>query len=205
DGIRVFHVTGVQTCALPILRPLAVQPEKVRPSEEEHSRQRRQAGELTVAKIKRDPVTGKETTGHEWNGIEELDSPVPKVVLLFLAATIIFSVACWILLPTFPLGKTYTKGVLGTDQRKEVAQKVAAAQAQRQEWASRIESMSYEQIMADPELMKVVKQTGHTLFQDNCAACHGMNATGGPGFPDLTAKKWLWGGTPEQIAETIKV
>lgn len=158
-----------------------------------------------MAKIKRDPVTGKETTGHEWNGIEELDSPVPKVVLLFLAATIIFSVACWILLPTFPLGKTYTKGVLGTDQRKEVAQKVAAAQAQRQEWASRIESMSYEQIMADPELMKVVKQTGHTLFQDNCAACHGMNATGGPGFPDLTAKKWLWGGTPEQIAETINV
>ena len=53
--------------------------------------------------------------------------------------------------------------------------------------------------------MRACRETGRTLFVDNCAACHGVNGTGGPGFPDLTAKAWLWGGEPETIAETIRV
>lgn len=158
-----------------------------------------------MAPEKLDPVTGKMTTGHEWNGIEELDSPVPKVVLWCLAATIVFSIVSWVLLPTWPLGWTYTKGLLGVDQREEVAETLTAANAQRAVWTSRIEQMDYAEIKADPALMEMVQQTGQTLFQDNCAACHGMNATGGPGFPNLTTNQWLWGGEPEQIAETIKV
>ncbi|WP_315918305.1 cytochrome-c oxidase, cbb3-type subunit III [Mesorhizobium sp. SP-1A] len=152
-----------------------------------------------------DPVTGRLTTGHEWNGIEELETPIPIVVFLFLAAAFIFAVICWVLYPTWPLGTVYTKGLLGFDQRHVVTQQVAAAAADRATWTSKVEKMSYADIEADPQLMKLVKETGRTLFQDNCAACHGIEATGGPGFPNLAAKSWLWGGTPEAIEETIRV
>lgn len=155
---------------------------------------------------KRDPVTGRTTTGHVWNGIEELETPIPRVVLIFLAATFVFAVICWVLYPTWPLGSTYTKGLTGFDQRNVVTQQIAKADADRSEaWAGKVESMSYADIEADATLMQPVKQAGRTLFDDNCAACHGVNATGGPGFPDLAAKAWLWGGEPETLEETIRV
>jgi cytochrome c oxidase cbb3-type subunit 3 len=79
------------------------------------------------------------------------------------------------------------------------------AQLDRSVWTKRIESENFSAIQADPQLMTIVRQTGHALFGDNCAACHGAKATGGKGFPDLTTASWLWGGTPEAIAETIRV
>lgn len=155
---------------------------------------------------KRDPVTGRVTTGHVWNGIEELETPIPRVVLVFLAATFIFALICWILYPTWPLGHTYTKGITGFDQRNVVTEQVAKADAARAEaWAGKVEAMSYADIGADPALMKPAGEAGRTLFNDNCAACHGVGGTGGPGYPDLAAKAWLWGGEPETIEETIRV
>lgn len=154
---------------------------------------------------KQDPVTGRMTTGHEWNGIEELDTPVPRVVLFFLAAGTLFAVIYWILMPAWPLWSTYTKGLLGNDQREVVARQVEEAAAQRASWTDRITVQGYAQIEADPALMQKVRETGRTLFDDNCAVCHGVAATGGPGFPSLAAKAWLWGGDPEVIAQTIRV
>lgn len=155
---------------------------------------------------KRDPVTGRGTTGHEWNGIEELETPIPRVVFAFLAATVVFAIICWILYPTWPLGTTYTKGLTGFDQRDLVTEQVAKAEAERASaWAGKVESMDYAAIESDSALMQPVNEAGHTLFDDNCAACHGVGATGGPGFPNLAAKAWLWGGEPETIAETIRV
>lgn len=155
---------------------------------------------------KRDPVTGRTTTGHIWNGIEELETPIPRVVFGFLAAMFVFAVICWVLFPTWPLGTTYTKGVTGFDQRNEVTEQVAKAETARADaWAGKVMSMSYADIEADSPLMQPVKEEGRRLFDDNCAACHGVNATGGPGFPDLAAKAWLWGGDPETIEETIRV
>ena len=153
----------------------------------------------------RDPVTGRMTTGHEWNGIEELDTPVPRVVLFFLAATILFSIVYWVLMPAWPLGWTYTKGLLGVDQREIVTKQVRDAAAERAAWTDRIASTDYAAIAADPQLMRHIRDTGRTLFIDNCAVCHGIEGTGGPAFPDLAAKTWLWGGEPETIAETIRV
>ena len=153
----------------------------------------------------RDTVTGRMTTGHEWNGIEELDTPVPKVVFFFLALAFLFSLICWLLFPTFPLIATYTKGLLGVDQQQLVTDQVKEAAAERAGWENDILSKSFAQVESDPALMQKVQETGRTLFQDNCAACHGVNATGGPGFPDLTSKTWLWGGDIDSIAETIRV
>ncbi|WP_018182788.1 cytochrome-c oxidase, cbb3-type subunit III [Kaistia granuli] len=153
---------------------------------------------------KRDPVTGKTTTGHEWNGIEELDTPVPRVVLFFLFVTILFSVVYWVLMPAWPLGVTYTKGLLGFDDRQVVASAVSDATLERAAWTDKVASMDFPAIQADEGLMRSVRETGRTLFADNCAVCHGVDAKGGPGFPDLTAKAWLWGGSPEQITQTIE-
>ncbi|WP_416797680.1 cytochrome-c oxidase, cbb3-type subunit III [Ciceribacter azotifigens] len=158
-----------------------------------------------MAKERRDSATGRYTTGHEWNGIEELETPIPRVVLFFLAATTLIAIGYWILMPAWPLGVTYTKGLLGIDQRKVVTKQVEDAEAVRAAWTDRIAEASLGEIAADPDLMQHVRETGRTLFIDNCAACHGTRGTGGPGFPNLSAKAWLWGGEPETILETIRV
>jgi len=154
---------------------------------------------------KRDPITGRMTTGHEWNGIEELDTPIPRVVLFFLAITTLFAIGYWIAMPAWPLGTTYTKGILGIDQRDIVAKQVEAAQLVRASWMDKIGAGDFAALKADPVIMQHVRETGHRLFTDNCAVCHGVNATGGPGFPNLTARAWLWGGMPEALAQTITV
>jgi cytochrome c oxidase cbb3-type subunit 3 len=153
----------------------------------------------------RDPYTGHMTTGHEWNGIKELNAPVPKAVLFFLAVTFIFSLGYWILMPAWPTGVAYTKGLLGIDQRKTVAESVAAAAQGRAAWAQKVADGDYAAIQADPALMRTVRQTGHTLFGDNCAVCHGLQGQGGKGYPAIAKAPWLWGGEPETLAETIRV
>lgn len=158
-----------------------------------------------MADEKLDPITGQKTTGHEWNGIEELNTRIPRVVLFFLAATTLFAIVYWILMPAWPTGRSYTKGVLRFDQRAAVMRQVGAAAGERAVWTDRIAAESFEDIARDPELMTYVRESGHTAFIDNCAACHGMRGTGGPGYPNLTAGAWLWGGEPQTIAKTITV
>jgi len=153
----------------------------------------------------RDHFTGYLTTGHEWSGIKELNTPVPRAVYFFLAAAFLFSVGYWVLMPAWPLGATYTKGLLGIDQRNVVAASLKDAAMDRESWTRKIASEDYAAVQADPVLMATVRETGHELFGDNCAACHGANATGGPGFPNLTTSSWLWGGKPEDIFTTIRV
>lgn len=153
----------------------------------------------------RDPVTGRMTTGHDWNGIEELETPIPRIVFFFLTAAFLFALLWWILMPAWPLVTTHTKGILGIDQQQRVERQVAEARHERSAWTDPIMSMSWAEIEADEALMKHVRETGHRLFGDNCAACHGADAKGGFGYPDLTDGDWLWGGGPDRIARTLTV
>ncbi len=153
----------------------------------------------------RDPLTGHMTTGHEWNGIKELNTPVPRPVYLFLISTVLFSIVYWVLMPAWPIGVTYTKGLLGIDQRATVAESLKQAALDRSAWTGRVEAEDFAAIQADPGLMTVVRHTGQTLFGDNCAACHGHQAQGGKGYPALVSASPLWGDSPEAIAETIRV
>jgi cytochrome c oxidase cbb3-type subunit 3 len=153
----------------------------------------------------RDPVSGYLMTGHEWNGIKELNTPVPRVVFVALALAALFSLGYWILMPAFPLGSTYTKGLLGASDRASVTAEVRQAAADRAVWTDQITAKSFSAIQADPDLMAHVRTTGAVLFGDNCAVCHGRDAKGARNFPNLTTNSWLWGGTPEAIAETIRV
>ncbi len=158
-----------------------------------------------MAVTERDPVTGRETTGHEWNGIKELDTPVPRGVLMFLIVTHVWAIAWWFFAPTWPLGSTYTKGLLGIDQKTTVEEQIVEARQGRAAWAARIETEPYDAILADEGLMRIVRSTGPQLFGDNCAACHGRDARGRAGYPDLTDDDWLWGGGPELIEQTMRV
>lgn len=153
----------------------------------------------------RDPHTGQVTTGHEWNGIKELNSPVPRVVWFFLAATFLYSLVYWVLMPAWPIGVTYTKGLLGIDERDVVAAKVEAAHAAREPWAAQLREADFAAIQADDGLMQIVREAGRPLFADNCAVCHGTRGTGSKGYPNLTANAWLWGGDAETLFETIRV
>ena len=154
----------------------------------------------------RDPVTGREMTGHEWNGIKELDTPVPRGVLMFLIVTHLWAVVWWFLVPAWPLGTTYTRGLLGADPRPVVAAALKSDIAGgRAEWIWRIETEPYDVILADEGLMQIVRSTGRQLFGDNCAACHGRDGRGGANYPDLTDDDWLWGGGPDMIEQTLRV
>lgn len=153
----------------------------------------------------RDPHTGHMTTGHDWNGIKELNTPVPKPVLYFLAATVIFSLVYWVLMPAWPLGVTYTKGLLGIDQRTTVEARLSEAAQERSSWSEALVEQDFGQIAEDDTLMAIVRHSGSTLFGDNCAVCHGAGGEGGPGYPSLTDGAWLWGGEAEDISETLRV
>ena len=134
-----------------------------------------------MAVEERDPHTGYMTTGHEWNGIKELNTPVPRPVYFFLIATALFCVVYWVLYPAWPLGVTYTKGLLGIDQRTTVSESLTQAALERGAWSKRIEAESFKQIQADPRLMENVRQTGRTLFGDNCAAVPWIERAGWQG------------------------
>ncbi|MCC8963846.1 cytochrome-c oxidase, cbb3-type subunit III [Bradyrhizobium sp. Pear76] len=160
---------------------------------------------MAVEHPDRDAYTGYLTTGHEWSGLKELNTPVPRVLYFFLTLAFLFSVGYWVLMPAWPLGVTYTKGLLGIDQRKLVAASLQDAALERSVWTKRIETEDFAAIQSDARLMTIVRETGHTLFGNNCAACHGADARGGPGFPNLTTNSWLWGGKPEDVFNTIRV
>ena len=158
-----------------------------------------------MAVDERDPHSGHMTTGHEWNGIKELNTPVPKPVWFFLSITALFAIGYWIAMPAWPTGNSFTRGLLGADDHRRTTEQVRQGAADRAEWVDAIQAASYQQLLADPKLMAHVRDDGKRLFGDNCAACHGPDGRGGRGFPDLTDGDWLWGGSPEAVAETIRV
>lgn len=153
----------------------------------------------------RDPLSGHQTTGHIWNGITELNTKVPRAIWLFIIVTHLYALIWWVLFPAWPLGVTYTEGLIGYDEHAELEQNVQSAADARAEWENRILASSRDEIHADPVLMNALNETAPTLFGDNCSVCHGSGAAGGPGFPSLIDGAWLWGGDEETIMETLRV
>jgi cytochrome c oxidase cbb3-type subunit 3 len=158
-----------------------------------------------MAVEERDPASGYLTTGHDWNGIKELNSPVPRIVFAFMAVTHLYALVVWVLLPTWPLGQTFTKGMLGIDQKTAVAADVVAANAARAGWMDALATAEFDTIRADPDLMSRALATAGPLFGQNCQACHGKGGIGGRGFPRLNDNIWIWGGTADEIATTLRV
>lgn len=153
-----------------------------------------------------DPVTGYDTTGHDWGGIKELNTPFPRIALVALALSFLIALTGWILLPAWPYGRDYTRGILGLEQGAAAERGTRAMAEIRQGWLGRFEGTpDFEALAGDADLMAQAMPAATRLFGDNCALCHGRDGGGGPGFPVLNDGHWLWGGDPETIAETLRV
>jgi cytochrome c oxidase cbb3-type subunit 3 len=151
-----------------------------------------------------DAVTGVETTGHVWDGdLKELNKPLPRWWLYVLYATIVWSIGYWIAYPAWPTIDSYSRGMLGYSQRTEVANDVAAAKASQARFVEAIAASPVADIKTNPDLMEFVLRGGATQFGNNCAPCHGKGAQGFKGYPNLNDDDWLWGGTAENIEQTI--
>lgn len=151
-----------------------------------------------------DEVTGVETTGHEWDGIKELNKPLPKWWLWTFYATIVWAVGYWVLYPAWPTMADYTKGVLGYSERQAVTEQVAEARAAQGKFRDALAETPLQQVKDDPELLRFAMAGGAAAFATNCAPCHGRGAQGFTGYPNLNDDDWLWGGSIEDIHDTIR-
>ncbi len=152
----------------------------------------------------RDAVTGTATTGHEWDGIRELNTPLPRWWLWIFYATIVWSIGYWIVYPSWPLLSSYTTGVWGWHSREALVRDLATLKATRGPMMEKLATASLAEIASDPLLLDFARAQGRTAFGDNCAPCHGPGAGGNKGYPNLNDDDWLWGGKLDDIAATIR-
>jgi cytochrome c oxidase cbb3-type subunit III len=151
-----------------------------------------------------DSVSGRSTTGHEWDGIKELNTPLPRWWVLTFYATILWAFAYWIVYPAWPLVSGYTTGVLHYTNRAAVTKDLADLEAIRGDKMKVLAGASLADIEKDQNLLSLARARGKTVFADNCAPCHGTGAAGAKGYPNLNDDDWLWGGSLEQISQTIQ-
>jgi cytochrome c oxidase cbb3-type subunit 3 len=150
-----------------------------------------------------DRISGQTTTGHSWDGISELNTPLPRWWLWTFYITIVWAIGYMILFPAIPLITTHTKGLLGYSSRAQVAEEIERLRATRMRTSAALETASLADIKANPDLLRIAMAQGRAAFGDNCAACHGSGGQGATGYPALVDDKWLWGGTLEDIQQTI--
>jgi cytochrome c oxidase cbb3-type subunit III len=151
-----------------------------------------------------DKVTGTATTGHEWDGIKELNTPLPRWWIFTFYACIVWAVGYWIVYPAWPLVSGYTSGVLHYSSRADVAVELANLEKIRGEKMVTLGAASLADIEKDPALLALARARGKAVFGDNCAPCHGSGGAGAKGYPNLNDDDWLWGGTLDQIMQTIQ-
>ena len=150
-----------------------------------------------------DEVSGVETTGHEWDGLKELNNPLPRWWVWIFIVTCVWSVWYWVVYPAWPVPGGATEGIGGKGQLIELAESQKEIMERQAVYLERFEGASLEQIMNDPELYAFAIAGGSSAFKDNCATCHGTGAEGAKGYPNLNDDDWLWGGTLEEIYETL--
>lgn len=147
----------------------------------------------------------KPTTGHSWDGIEEFDNPMPRWWLWTFYATIIWAVIYMIAYPAWPLVRGATAGILGYSSRAAVATELEQFEARNAEWFERLVSTDLAAISGDQELQRFAVNAGASVFRAQCSQCHGTGGAGvqAGGFPNLNDDEWLWGGTIEDIHQTV--
>jgi cytochrome c oxidase cbb3-type subunit 3 len=154
-------------------------------------------------KIEKDAYSGRDTTGHEWDGIKELNTPLPSWWVWVFIATIVWAVGLFLLYPSLPYGPGYFAGLLGYSSRVDAMAEYKAMQARHAEAMQKIAALSFKQITDDPDLYEVALTAGRIAFANNCQPCHGSNGEGRVGYPALGDDVWLWGGTHEDILKTV--
>ena len=150
-----------------------------------------------------DARTGTPTTGHEWDGIAELNTPLPRWWLWTFYLTIVWAVGYWFVYPAWPGLAGFTEGMFGWNSRTEVAEQISGLQALRKPSMDKLAAANLADIEKNPELLAIARASGAAAFANNCAPCHGAGAQGAKGYPNLNDDDWLWGGKLEDIQQTI--
>jgi cytochrome c oxidase cbb3-type subunit III len=150
-----------------------------------------------------DELTGTATTGHEWDGLHELNTPLPRWWLWTFYATILFAIGYWIVYPAWPLVSSATQGVLGWHARSAVVVDLNQLRQLRGPMMVKLTKASLAEIVAEPQLLDFARAAGSAAFANNCAPCHGAGGGGATGYPNLNDDDWLWGGKLAQIEQTI--
>ena len=151
-----------------------------------------------------DTTTGVETTGHDWDGIKELNNPLPRWWLWGFYLTIVWGIGYVIAYPAWSLINGATAGLLGYSTRAEVAAEIARYDDQNAALKTALAAVDLETLAANPELNHFAVAGGAAVFRSHCSQCHGSGAAGFPGYPNLLDDDWLWGGSIDQIAATIR-
>src|SRR3954447_16881688 len=151
-----------------------------------------------------DRVTGKTTTGHEWDGIKELNTPLPRWWVITFYLTIVWAIGYWVVYPAWPLLRSHTTGVMNYSSRADVAVEMANLEKIRGDKMIALGAAPLADIEKDPALLALARARGKAAFGDNCAPCHGAGGAGAKGYPNLNDDDWLWGGTLAQIEQTIR-
>ena len=156
---------------------------------------------MTDRKI--DEATGVPTMGHEWDGIQELDNPMPRWWLWTFYATIVFAIGYCVAYPAIPLLHRATAGTLGWSSHGQLAEETAKAEAARASIRAALARVDIATLDAHSPLMQAAVEGGRAAFKINCAACHGAGAAGAKGYPNLNDDDWLWGGDRAAIHKTL--
>jgi cytochrome c oxidase cbb3-type subunit III len=151
-----------------------------------------------------DQFSGVETTGHEWDGLKELNNPAPRWWLWVFFACIIFAIGYWYVYPAWPTLRGHTAGNKNWSEYQQLKIQQSEIQAMRAKYEARFVSANLQQIKNDRELYTYAVAGGAVAFKNNCAACHGAGGQGAKGYPNLNDDMWLWGGTLDQIYTTIR-
>ncbi|WP_341712238.1 cytochrome-c oxidase, cbb3-type subunit III [Erythrobacter sp.] len=152
-----------------------------------------------------DEPTGTETVGHEWDGIEELNTPLPRWWLWTFYFTVAWGLAYTVAYPAWPMISKGTEGMLGWTSRGQLAEEISAADAARQTVAEKIAVTDLSKLSGNDALLQQARAGGAAAFKVNCVQCHGSGAGGNQqlGYPNLNDDDWLWGGNMSQIEYTI--
>ena len=150
-----------------------------------------------------DQETGIETTGHEWDGIKELNNPLPRWWLWSFYLCIIWGIWYVIAYPAWPMIKGATEGYLGYSTRANVAADIAAVNDKNADLRAALTEVDLTTLEQDEALSRFAVAGGAAVFRTNCSQCHGSGAAGATGSPHLLDDDWLWGGSIEDIAYTI--
>ena len=139
---------------------------------------------------------------HEWDGITEYKNPDPMWLRVVFYITVFFALGYWILYPSWPTPKN--KGLLNWSAMKQLDVEIKELHRVREEYRVSFDKASFEEIMKDQKLLYFAMESGKSIFQNNCAVCHGAGGGGNPGYPNLTAGSWLWGGKLDDIYLTLQ-
>lgn len=150
-----------------------------------------------------------DTTGHSWDGIKEFNNPLPRWWLWTFYATCVWGLIYTIAYPAWPLVNGATAGFLGYSTRAEVAADIAEVEAATAPIRAELEAAELASVTAEgnPELYNFALRGGAAVFATWCSQCHGSGADGvaeGNGYPNLLDDDWLWGGTIDDIQQTVR-